>query len=307
VVLTSGLVRAVVVAVVGLVSVAGCSDGGDSAGGSTVTPTTSKAPSPLAPAEYQAALTKFDEAVRPALDLAHAAASNAEFNTAQQALVTVLDKQTTALRALVPPADVASAHDSLTSGLVTASTGVRGVRLADEKANTCGITVPAWPEAKNAVDQEIRDLGTTYFAPLTTLGFQLGSFVPPPAAAEVVEERRAENGEVVLRNGGQGPGTLEVNNGSTGDVAVSVALGDPSNPQVMVYVQASSKASVNGISGDYNVYFKSGKDWDAGRNGFTRDCTYEKFDDLFTGDSDWSIDLQASLAGNASTSDVPAF
>ncbi|MEO6083464.1 MAG: hypothetical protein ABIQ18_10195, partial [Umezawaea sp.] len=129
----------------------------------------------------------------------------------------------------------------------------------------------------------------------------------PPVVADVVEERRAENGEVVLRNGDQGPGTLEVNNGSTGDVAVAVALGDPSNPQVVVYVQAGSKASVSGITGDYNVYFKAGKDWDAGRNGFTRDCSYEKFDDLFTGDSDWSIDLQASLAGNASTSDVPAF
>ncbi|MEO6085111.1 MAG: hypothetical protein ABIQ18_18560, partial [Umezawaea sp.] len=173
--LTSGVVRAVVVVAVGIVTVAGCSGGGGSAGDSTVTPTTSKTSSPLAPAEYQAALTKFDEAVRPALDLAHAAASNAEFNTAQRGLVTVLDKQTTALRALVPPADVASVHDSLTSGLVTASTGVRDVQLADEKANTCGITVPAWPEAKKAVDQEIRDLGTTYFTPLTTLGFQLGS------------------------------------------------------------------------------------------------------------------------------------
>lgn len=300
---TSCSVRVLVV-VVGLVLTAGCSTGGDP----VASPTTSSSPAPLASADYQAALKKFDEAVQPALDLAHAAKSNAEFNTAKQGLVTVLDKQMTTLVALVPPADVASAHSALMAGLVVASTNVRGVQLADETPNTCGITVPAWPEATKAVDQQIRNLGETYFAPLTTQGFQIGSFVPPPAApAAAPEERRAGNGEVVLRNGVQGPGTLEINNGSAGDIAVSVALGDPSNPQVVVYVQASSKASVSGISGDYNVYFKSGKDWDAGRNGFTRDCSYEKFDDLFTGDSDWSIDLQASLAGNASTSDVPAF
>lgn len=302
---TSSLVGAVTVVVVGLASVAGCSssDGGRAA----VAPTTSSSPAPLTTADYQAELAKFDEAVRPALDKVHAAGSNADFNTAQQDMVAVLDKQTTALRKLVPPADAGSAHTSLTSGLVIASTGVRGVSLAEEKANSCGVTVPALPGAKKAVDQEIRSLGETYLAPMAVRGFQVGSFVPPPAAAEVVQERRAGNGEVVLRNGGQGPGRLDVNNGSAGDIAVSVVSGDPSNPQVVVYVHGSATASVTGISGDYEVYFKSGKDWDSGRNGFTRDCSYEKFDDLFTGDSNWSIDLQASLAGNASTSDVPAF
>lgn len=300
---TSYLVRAVAVVVVGLVSVAGCSDSGKP----VVAPTTSSSPAPLASADYQAALTKFDEAVRPVLDKAHAAGSNADFGTAQQELVAALDAQSTVLGALVPPTAVASAHASLTTGLGIASTGVRGVTLAAEAPNRCGITVPALPEAKKAVDQQVRELGQTYFAPLTGLGFQVGSFVPPPAAAEVLEERRAANGDVVVRNGGRGPGTLDINNGTAGDIAVSVVSGDPSNPQVMVYVQGSSNASVSGISGDYEVYFKSGTDWDSGRNGFTRDCSYEKFDDLFTGDSDWSIDLQATPAGNASTSDVPAF
>jgi len=301
---TSFLVRVVVV-VVGLVGVAGCSGGADPVVATTAA--TSSSPSPLASADYQAALTKFDEAVRVGLEKAHAAGSNADFGTAQQELVVVLDKQTTALRALVPPKVVAAAHTSMTSGLVVASTGVRGVSLAAEVPNSCGITVPALPDAKKAVDQQLRDLGQVYLTPLTAAGFQVGSFVPPPAPAEVLEERRADNGQVVLRNGGQGPGTLDITNGSAGDVAVSVVSGDPSNPQLMVYVQGSSSTSVSGISGDYEVYFKSGTDWDAGRNGFTRDCSYQKFDDLFTGDSDWSIDLQATPAGNASTSDVPAF
>jgi hypothetical protein len=299
---TSSLFRALVVVVV--MAVAGCSSSG---GDPVAAPTTTSSPTPLASADYQSALAKFDEAVRSALDKAHAAGTNVEFGTAQQELAAVLDAQSTALGALLPPTAVGSAHASLTTGLGIASSGVRGVSMGAETPNSCGITVPALPEAKKAVDQQVRDLGQTYLAPVAALGFQVGSFVPPPAAAEVLPERRAGNGEVVVRNGGQGPGTLDITNGSAGDVAVSVVSGDPSNPQVMVYVQGSSNASVSGISGDYEVYFKSGADWDSGRNGFTRDCSYEKFDDLFTGDSDWSIDLQATPAGNASTSDVPAF
>ncbi|MET1071107.1 MAG: hypothetical protein ABWY11_00525 [Umezawaea sp.] len=295
--------RAVVVLAVGVAAVAGCSDGG----GKAAAPTTSSTPVPLAPTEYQAALTKFDEAVRPVLDRAHAAGSDVDFGAAQQELVEVLDAQSILLEKLVPPAAVATAHDSLARGLGTASLGVRAVSVAAAAPNSCGITEPTLPAAKTAVDDKVRDLGQAYFAPLTTLGFQVGSFVPPPAVAPVLEERRAGNGEVVLRNGGQGPGTLKISNGSAGDIAVSVVSGDPSNPQVTVYVQGSSDTSVSGISGDYEVYFKSGVDWDAGRNGFTRDCSFEKFDDLFTGESDWQIDLQATPAGNASTSDVPAF
>ncbi|WNV84227.1 hypothetical protein [Umezawaea sp. Da 62-37] len=261
----------------------------------------------MSPAEYQAALTKFDEAVRPALERVGAAGADVDFGAAQQELAEVLDAQSSLLTGVVPPNGVAGAHRSLAGGLSIAAISIRTMVVAAAAPNSCGITVPTLPAAKVELDDKVRDLGTTYFEPLTTLGFRIGSFVPPPLAAVQQEERRAGNGEVVLRNGGQGPGTLKITNGTPGDIAVSVVSGDPSNPQVTVYVQGSSDASVSGIAGDYEVYFKSGVDWDAGRNGFTRDCSFEKFDDLFTGESDWSIDLQATPAGNASTSDVPAF
>ncbi|PRY29669.1 hypothetical protein [Umezawaea tangerina] len=262
---------------------------------------------PVSPAEYQAALTKFDEAVRPVLERVHGAGADADFGVAQRELADVLGAQAVVLDGLVAPVAVETAHSGLARGLTVAATGVRGVTVAAAAPNSCGVTVPTLPAAKTAVDDKVRDLGQVYFAPLTTLGFQVGAFVPPPAVAPVLEERRAGNGEVVQRGGGQGPGTLKITNGTPGDVAVSVVSGDPANPQVTVYVQGSSDTSVSGIDGDYEVYFKSGVDWDAGRNGFTRDCSYEKFDDLFTGESDWQIDLQATPAGNASTSDVPAF
>ncbi|MFD3702237.1 hypothetical protein ACFWUP_03760 [Nocardia sp. NPDC058658] len=126
----------------------------------------------------------------------------------------------------------------------------------------------------------------------------------PPAP---LQNRRAENGAVVQQDGLVGAGTLEIENGNAGDVAVVVTNGDPKKPQATIYVQGNSNATLSGIDGTYYVYMKSGKDWDQATLGFTRDRDFSKFDDSFDGDSDWTITLQPSVTGNASTSDVPSF
>ncbi|MFD3508832.1 hypothetical protein [Nocardia sp. NPDC058666] len=120
-------------------------------------------------------------------------------------------------------------------------------------------------------------------------------------------DRRGENGEVVQQNGLNGAGTLKIENGNSSDVAVVVTNGDPKNPQATIYVQGNSNATLSGIDGTYYVYMKSGKDWDQATLGFTRNRDFSKFDDSFDGDSDWTITLQPSVGGNASTSDVPSF
>ncbi|MFD3743420.1 hypothetical protein [Nocardia sp. NPDC058633] len=126
-------------------------------------------------------------------------------------------------------------------------------------------------------------------------------------AAAPVQNRRAENGAVVQQDGLVGSGTLEIENGNSSDVAVVVTNGDPKRPQATIYVQGDSTATLSGIDGTYYVYMKTGKDWDQAALGFTRDRDFQKFDDSFDADSSWTITLQPSIGGNASTSDVPSF
>jgi hypothetical protein len=60
-------------------------------------------------------------------------------------------------------------------------------------------------------------------------------------------------------------------------------------------------------TGTYEIFAASGEDWDSGRKGFTRDCSFTKFEDDFKFDSAgvrWTITLKASTGGNAETADV---
>ncbi|GAB2634953.1 hypothetical protein [Nocardia goodfellowii] len=126
----------------------------------------------------------------------------------------------------------------------------------------------------------------------------------PPAP---LLNRRAENGQVVQQDGLVGAGSLTIINDDKSDVAVVVTNGDPKNPQATIYVQAHSRATLDGIAGTYFVYLKFGVDWDETTLMFTRDRQFQKFDDPFDAASDWEVTLKPSIAGNASTSDVPAF
>ncbi|WP_067538232.1 hypothetical protein [Nocardia crassostreae] len=100
---------------------------------------------------------------------------------------------------------------------------------------------------------------------------------------------------------------MTIINDTNGDCAVVVTNSDPKAPQATIYVQGNSQATLDCIAGTYYVYLKYGTDWDQAALGFTRDRDFSKFDDSFDADSDWEIQLQPSIGGNASTSDVPAF
>jgi hypothetical protein len=88
---------------------------------------------------------------------------------------------------------------------------------------------------------------------------------------------------------------------------IAAVAGDPATPLASIYVQANSSATLSGIRGDYQVYFKSGTDWDGQARTFTRDCRFQKFDDPFGGGSNWEISITPSPVGNASSSDTDPF
>ncbi|MEU8899104.1 hypothetical protein [Nocardia sp. NPDC048505] len=126
----------------------------------------------------------------------------------------------------------------------------------------------------------------------------------PPAP---LLNRRGAHGSIVQQNGLNGRGTLRIENGNSADFAVVVTNRDPKTPQATIYVHGNSEATLDGIAGTYYVYLKTGTDWDQATLNFTRARQFQKFDDPFDANSSWEITLQPSVAGNASTSDVPAF
>jgi hypothetical protein len=155
-----------------------------------------------------------------------------------------------------------------------------------------------------------RQLTATLAVPQTqlkALGLKFGSSLPDlgPEPADV----RPSNGDIVVRTGAGGSGRLRVKNGTSQDVAVAVVKtgGVPSKPHVLMYVQAKKTATINRIGGGYNLYFKSGKDWNPKRRQFSSDCSFSKFDQGFGKNQGWQVDLQPSVLGNAPTSETDPF
>jgi hypothetical protein len=74
-----------------------------------------------------------------------------------------------------------------------------------------------------------------------------------------------------------------------------------------MYVQAKKTATVYRIGGGYQLYVKSGKDWNPKRRQFSSDCSFKKFDQPFSKNQGWEVQLQASVLGNASSTEVDPY
>jgi hypothetical protein len=259
--------------------------------------------------EYQAGLTALAQAVRPAVDRVLAAGSLADIDAARVDLAAVLEKQWDVAGSMVPPEGLQEAHRDL---LATLSVGPTLRTLAPTHAtSSCGAEADlptrlheARRDVYHTVDSASLTLARTALA---ASNLTLDGMLPPAPQAPPAQDRRAANGQIIQRTGARGSGRLEITNGTSEDFAVSVVIGDPAKPQVMVYVWAGSKATVTRIAGTYQVYLKSGSDWDPQLRGFTGNCAFEKFDESFDQGSDWEISLQKTVVGNARTSTVPAF
>ncbi|MFI5496134.1 hypothetical protein [Actinoplanes sp. NPDC051859] len=258
---------------------------------------------PATPNQYAQLLAASDSALKvpfTALNTGDAAA----FAKAAPPAATVIRAEAGKLRAAVPPAGAESAHAQLTRQL--ASLG----DLVDEAASARRDCPAASPYASvlqsgwaDGVREESRRLGAT------NPTFRFGTFLP---AAPKEQNRRLKSGTFVVRSGGGGLGHLKIKNGAA-DTAVSLVPGKGKKPKpvLTVYVRSGGTYTATGIAdGTYRIYTASGKDWNASRKGFTRNCTYSKFDDTFaftttsTSSSIWTITLTPVVGGNASTSNV---
>ncbi len=94
----------------------------------------------------------------------------------------------------------------------------------------------------------------------------------------VEQDRRLDNGQFVRAGSRTGRGELTIDNGSGQDSVVTLAMNK--NPELSVYVRNDSKYTVKGIrDGTYEIFFTTGADWDSQNRTFTRDRTFQRFDE----------------------------
>jgi hypothetical protein len=148
-------------------------------------------------------------------------------------------------------------------------------------------------------------------AVLTGLGYPVHLTLP---RTEKAQNRRLGNGAFVKDSGRGGLGRLTVNNGTDSDAVVTLARGRKT--AFTVYLRKGADTTVRSVdNGVYTVYFTMGEDWNPAKKSFTRNCTFEKFDDTadfstrrVQGGTQYDVltySLAKSIGGNATTTGVP--
>jgi hypothetical protein len=131
--------------------------------------------------------------------------------------------------------------------------------------------------------------------------------------APAEQDRRLDNGQFVRPGSRTGRGELTIDNGGDKDAVISLAMNK--SPAFAVYVRNGSKYTVKGIrDGTYEIFFTTGADWDSQNRTFTRDRTFQRFDDTlnFTTTKTateirwrtWTITLHSVPGGTANASEV---
>jgi hypothetical protein len=257
---------------------------------------------PLTPQQYGQALAAADAAIAPAFRKL-GTSDSAAFAKAAPAAVSAIRAEAEKLRAVQPPAGAASAHGQVTLELESLGD------MVDESASAkqeCPAASPWAAVLQSGWADGIREDAKKLAAADPT--YKFGTFLP---AAPKETKRRLKTGTFLKRATG-GSGHLKIKNGAD-DTTVSLvpAKGKNPKPVLTVYVRGGGTYTATGVrDGTYRVYTASGEDWDKAKKGFTRDCSFSKFDDTFKftttsfSASIWTITLTPVVGGNASTSDV---
>jgi hypothetical protein len=270
---------------------------------STTAPQPSATPTPAGPltqAQYQKSLTELDQRLAADIEALAKVRNEASLTAAIDNLADTLTTESATVGAIQVGKRLGAANRVLQLRLKAAATALSAASTDDV---SCGGLV----YVSQAVQRQLTATLAVPQTQLKTLGLKFGSSLPDlgPEPADV----RPSNGDIVVRTGAGGSGRLRVKNGTSQDVAVAVVKtgGVPSKPHVLMYVQAKKTATINRIGGGYNLYFKSGKDWNPKRRQFSSDCSFSKFDQGFGKNQGWQVDLQPSVLGNAPTSETDPF
>ncbi|WP_427888068.1 hypothetical protein ACQHIV_33530 [Kribbella sp. GL6] len=258
---------------------------------------------PLSASAYQAELTRIDQV------LGGSARALTRVRTAEglgEAITTLAQSLNTAavrLAALTVTSRLSAVHELLQARIGVAATRLTSALGQTEDDARCGGA--AYTSQK--VQRQLRTDLSAALTQLKELRLKFGTTLPDPGPAP--KDERPPSGDVLVRRGTAGSGRLKITNGTAKDVAISIVDDGkpPGTPQIMVYIQTGRTVTVNRIGGTYHLYFKSGSDWDPKTRRFRSDCSFKKFEQTFTPDQGWQLNLQPQPTGNTTMTEVEAY
>ena len=268
----------------------------------------SPVPSPVSADGYQQLLATLDHDLGPAFQQVGAAHTpptvRDAVRTAQDAMLVDIDK----LTAIAPPTAAQTAHAQFVSALTGLSTVLGQTISAAEARSICAGSSALARISQGFPAEQFRTAAKALATADPAHAYQVGAFLP---AASPDANRRLGNGTFVKKAARGGSGHLKIENGGSGDAAISVVPANSKTPTLTVYVRGNSNYTVTNVhDGTYEVFLATGSDWDTGTKTFTRDCEYQQFDDSFeftttsSQFTEWSITLTPVVGGNARTSNV---
>ncbi|GAB3745708.1 hypothetical protein GCM10028864_15160 [Microlunatus parietis] len=275
-----------------------------------VAPPPSPTPEPLSKDAYQKLLTASEAAVRKGFDQVMAAKSIKEVQAAADKLAGVMSGEAQKINTTEAP-DEALAADGELLRLLKAS--APKFEPSNAKANECGLkpsTTEQVIQAKRAVHESVKPDGLKHVtAQFKKIGYRWGQkLLPAKPEPPAKKKRRADNGEVIERNGSRGSRFLKIKNDTPSDYVVAAVTKNPKKPMASIYVRANSDTTLYNLAAKtYTVYYKTGTDWDDDRKTFTRGCAFQKFQLSFLPQSNWEIELKKRIGGNASTQPTEPF
>lgn len=245
---------------------------------------------PMTAEEYRAKLAEADAALAPQAESLKAGDSGP--------VILALRAQSEKLDEIDPPENAQSAH-RLASGSLLALAN----ELENPEETACIAAVPYNDMLRSTSAGSVRVAAKDLLE--VDPSFAFGTFLP---AEPKLEERRLKNNAFVKKSPG-GNGILDVQNAfAGGDTTVSLVKVGAKSATLTVYLRSGDKISIDNVPyGNYEMFTASGEDWDAKKQGFTRDCAFNKFDDEFefsNSSPGWEVELTQSVGGNASTTDV---
>lgn len=295
-------------------SLAACSSDGGRAGStagsagsadaSAPSPRPTATPTPAVdPDAYRQTLTEALGPLNSALRAVDGAQEGGSLDKALDTAATKADAAADTLGAARTPDNAATGNGQLASSLRALGQDLKSAR---GDGGRCA-TSPRVELGTAQSPKSIREAGRA----LTALGYDATLRLP---RTEQAEHRRLANGAFLRDGGRSGLGRLTINNGTSSDAVVTLTRG--SRTAFSVYVRKDANTTIRSVnSGSYTVYFTTGEDWNGRRSSFTRECSFEKFDDKanfrtvrVTGGTQYRVltfTLNKVLGGNATTSEVP--
>ncbi|UZJ33793.1 hypothetical protein [Streptomyces endophytica] len=276
--------------------------GGSSAADSASSPSPSPTPS-VDPQSYRHALANALGPLNGALRAVDRAQEGGSLNRALDSAASKAEAAADALETTRTPENATTGNSQFATALRALGQDLRSARGSGGRCADSPRVTLSTAESPKSVREASRAL--------TSLGYEATLRLP---RTEKAQHRRLANGALIRDSSRGGLGRLTVRNGTSSDAVVTLTRG--ARTAFSVYIRKGSDTTIRSVnSGSYTVYFTTGEDWNSRKSSFTRECSFEKFDDKanfrtvqVSGGTQYTVltfTLNKVIGGNATTSTVP--